>query len=304
MARVAVLLSTYNGEDYLSQQIDSILNQTIVDDITLFIRDDGSTDNTRKILEKYKNSFPNKINIFLGENIGLNFSFFWLIHNVDGFDFYSICDQDDVWLNNKIEIAVEMLKKEDNSIPLLYASSSFLVHNDLIPYGETRKKNREITIYNSLIQNFSPGHSQVFNDKLHELLNCDFNVTNIYVYDSWILNEAILFGKLIFDNNSHTFYRQHDDNQLGSGKSNFQKLLLSKKRINKGHGKKYRQQIEYFNDYNSLKMKDIGAYDYVKKFVSKKNFFTRFAFSMSGRFYRQKKIETFAFYLAYIFGKF
>lgn len=304
METIAVLMSTYNGEQYLKQQIESIVCQTIFSKVHLYIRDDGSSDNTKNIIEGFIKQYPSKITAFYQDNQGVNSSFFWLIKNVNGYSYYSICDQDDIWQNDKLEIAVNSLKNEDSDTPLLYASSSFLVHNDLKVYGETRKQRRPITMYNSLIQNISPGHTQVFNEKLRELFLGLEDISNIYYYDSWTLNVAVLLGKLMFDNNSHTLYRQHANNELGAASSLFQKLKYGVKRVNLGHGHKYMGQIKYFHEVYSKELKEHGYYNHVHKLVSKKNFFSRLFFSLGAKFYRQSRIETFGFYLAYILGKF
>ena len=94
-------MSTYNGEKYLSQQIDSILNQKEID-VHLFIRDDGSYDNTWKLLEEYKQKYE-KINIISAKNVGVGNSFMNLLYSVPNiYDYYAFSDQDDIWEPNKI----------------------------------------------------------------------------------------------------------------------------------------------------------------------------------------------------------
>ena len=96
--QVAVLMSTYNGEKYIRDQIDSILSQIKVN-VTLFIRDDGSTDSTVKIITQYTEKYSN-IKFWVGENIGVGNSFMQLLYSLtDEFDYYAFSDQDDIWLN-------------------------------------------------------------------------------------------------------------------------------------------------------------------------------------------------------------
>ena len=200
--RILVLLSAYNGEKYISAQIESILHQKIEHQVDLLIRDDGSNDDTLNILQEYETKYPDRIKVVEGKNIGYIKSFFWLIQEANGYDYYSLSDQDDVWLDNKLDIAVKYLEQEDSKIPLLYASTSYLVHDDLIPFGTTQKKKREITFYNTIIQNFLPGHEQVMNQALLDELKKPINYAKIYVYDSWITNVAMVKGKIIFNNDS------------------------------------------------------------------------------------------------------
>ena len=124
MKKVQVLLSTYNGEKYLKEQLDSIIAQKGVD-VHILARDDGSKDDTIKILEGYEN-----IDIIKGSNIGVCKSFFELINKSGEYDYYSFADQDDVWDCDKLVIAINKLEK-CNSKPAVYASNTRLVDANL-----------------------------------------------------------------------------------------------------------------------------------------------------------------------------
>ena len=301
---ILVLLSSYNGEKYIKDQIMSILNQEIDCRVDIRIRDDGSNDNTCEIVEELIKEYPERIELIRGENIGYNGSFFDLIKGANGYRYYSISDQDDVWLKNKLQVAKEWLDKEKEDIPLLYASTSYLVYDDMKPYGTTRKKVREFTIYNTIIQNICPGHAQVFNNKLLDLLQVDIDVSKIYVYDSWITNIAMLYGKVLFNNESYTLYRQHQKNQLGYGKGVLGQILSSMKRIKSGEGKKYRIQIGYYIICNQIELKQKGVFTELNKYYTSTGILERMKFVFVGKLFRQKKIESIAFYLANIFGQF
>ena len=100
---VAILMSTYNGERYLREQIDSLLNQTYKD-WKLYIRDDKSTDGTVSIIEGYVRVYPDQI-VYKSDgfgNLGAGCSFMQLLSSIDS-DYYMFCDQDDVWMEDKIE---------------------------------------------------------------------------------------------------------------------------------------------------------------------------------------------------------
>ena len=98
--RVAVLMSTYNGEKYLNEQIDSILSQSGNFELSLLVRDDGSTDETINILNKYQNL--GKLKWYSGKNLGPGKSFIDLLYKTHGYDYYAFSDQDDVWMTGKI----------------------------------------------------------------------------------------------------------------------------------------------------------------------------------------------------------
>lgn len=140
--KIVVLLSSYNGEKYISKQIESILNQLIDCDLTLIIRDDGSTDSTKKIINEYLIKNDNVI-FYEGSNVGYIKSFFSLIMNSGDFDFYALSDQDDIWQSNKLQNAVNQIRKkrQKNDI-ILFGSTSNLVYDDMKPFGVTQKNLR------------------------------------------------------------------------------------------------------------------------------------------------------------------
>ena len=107
---IAILLSTYNGEKYIKEQIESLLDQTIKNWF-LVIRDDGSHDKTVEILKEYSTSYPNKIFIdgSVRENLGAGKSFMHLL-KITHADYYMFCDQDDVWMPDKIERTLAKVK--------------------------------------------------------------------------------------------------------------------------------------------------------------------------------------------------
>ena len=106
MRKIQILMSVYNGEKYLETQIKSILSQDCerknIAKVTLLIRDDGSSDNTHEILNKYSKLYPDSIRWYKGENIGVINSFFDLVEHSDEVDYYAFSDQDDYWLPDKL----------------------------------------------------------------------------------------------------------------------------------------------------------------------------------------------------------
>ena len=106
---IAILMSTYNGGQYLRQQLDSVLRQTVAD-FTLLIRDDGSSDNTLEILGQYTDP---RIRLIAGENLGPSGSFFALLEQARqiGAQYVFFCDQDDIWLDNKLELLLAEIQQ-------------------------------------------------------------------------------------------------------------------------------------------------------------------------------------------------
>lgn len=109
-------MSTYNGKDYLREQIDSILSQDCEEKadvkLKLLIRDDGSKDGTQEILRKYAAKYPDQVSWYQGENIGVIKSFFDLIEKSDEkADYYAFSDQDDYWHKEKLRAGIEKIKE-------------------------------------------------------------------------------------------------------------------------------------------------------------------------------------------------
>lgn len=300
--KIVVLLSTYNGEKYLREQIDSILNQKSSHQINLRVRDDGSNDGTIEILKFYEEKYPERVQVYFRENIGYINSFFELIREAEGYDYYALSDQDDIWREDKLEIAIEACEAEEYDGPLLYGSSSFLVNDKLEIMGETQKNLKGITWDNLLIQNFFPGHTQVFNNALCEILKTEVDCSKIYVHDFWITYMAFLHGKVIFDNESHTYYRQHGTNTVGFGKNSVEWIAERIRRIGHSDNKKIATQIQYFYD-TCAEYMDEELKTKVEEFIqSQSNVWKRISYLLKTNLYRQKSFETILFKILYLLG--
>ena len=300
--RILVMMSAFNGERYIGEQIDSILNQKTEYGITLRIRDDGSTDGTREVIRDCMEKHPGQIEMIEGENIGVNAGFFSLLRGAAGFDYYALSDQDDIWLEDKLQTACDAIDGAGEELPLLYSSVSWLIRDDGRPYGVTRKKTRDFTIYNTIIQNICPGHNQVMNQRLLDLLQVDMDPGRLYVHDAWITNVACLHGRILFDNQPHTLYRQSGSNQMGYGSGQLGRLMASGKRTTRGEGRQYRRQVRHFIDVYRERAKAIRCYDDIHRYAYAETLGQRIAVVRHGRFYRQSRLETLAFYLAYVLG--
>ncbi len=223
--RVAVLMSTYNGEKYLREQMESLFGQEGVD-ITICVRDDGSSDGTVAILREYAEA--NKIILYTGENLGCVQSFRELTRLAPHCDYYAFCDQDDVWLPKKLLNAVEVLEKEDDTIPLLYATSVTVVNEKLeqivknsCGYIDENAPNR---FQNALLNSNLNGCVQVFNNATREAFlrvppNC------MIFHDYSINTIANGLGKMIYSRDSQILYRQHRNNYIGYVSGSFRNLM-------------------------------------------------------------------------------
>lgn len=252
--KIAILLSTYNGENYLVEQIESILSQTY-SDWTLYIRDDGSKDKTLDILLDYQQKFSNII-VFRDNqnNLGPLESFLWLMKNVES-EYYMFCDQDDVWLHNKIELTFsELLKLQKAStegLPLLVFTDLLVTDNKLNVISESMWNFwglDKIMIPEKylLVTTLATGCTMLFNHQA-KMISLKF-VKKALMHDSLIaLSVLSSKGKIMPLKKSLINYRQHNNNVLGAMNVNssfFSRILKLKKM--------YINNYEYFKFVNSI----------------------------------------------------
>ncbi len=237
---IAILLSTYNGEIYLSEQIDSIINQT--NQLwQLYIRDDGSKDKTTSIILEYVNKYPEKVFYKVDEkgNVGVKSSFEILLQHTEA-DYYMFCDQDDVWLPNKVELTLrrmQQIEEEFPSFPLLVHTDlcvvnqhlqeiapSFWEYSDILPHI-IDKEIGYMAIVNSIT-----GCTTMINNKAKEI-SLPFPIQSI-MHDAWIGLCCIKNGKLDYITQATILYRQHSNNAVGAKQIN-KNLLYKLKEIYK-----------------------------------------------------------------------
>lgn len=298
--QIDVLLATYNGEKYLKEQIDSILSQTY-QNIRLLISDDGSTDETRKILKEYQKK-DNRIKIYeQSENLGCIKNFEFLLKQVQS-EVYMLSDQDDIWLPEKIEKTYEKLIQEkadlvfcdlevvDSNIQTMYPS-----------FNQYMKLNRKIKKYNN-------------NRELNYLYNCVTGCTimarkkwmdkilplpsqsKYVLHDHWIALMISLEGKLVYVPEVYIKYRQHDNNEVGTEKISHKFNQLEEVRelfiqVKLGVFGTYVANQEKFP--KDLQKRNRKAYQYFQMLEKKKNF----NFKEWSIFHKLYKTETLLYYI-------
>ncbi|ENM3939733.1 glycosyltransferase family 2 protein [Vibrio paracholerae] len=221
--KVAVLMSTYNGSVFLKEQLQSLIAQTF-SNFTVYVRDDGSSDDTLNLLASFKGLDLRIVRDDAG-NVGPASSFLRLLAAVEA-DYYFFCDQDDVWFNDKIERAISHIDSLalDGTIPVLYHSDLTLVDSKLNIIGDSfhqydNVKPENFMQNNSLlIQNCVVGCTSALNRKLRDLAidNIQGMYVNITMHDWWVALFAKYFGAIIYDARSTIYYRQHQFNVSGS----------------------------------------------------------------------------------------
>ena len=230
MKTVCILMSTYNGEKYLEEQLQSLLMQKNVN-VRILIRDDGSSDKTVEIIRSYMQEYKN-IMLVLGKRIGPAKSFMTLLKISPEADYYAFCDQDDFWEEHKLINAVQKIEEEesdDNKTPVMYYSNLKVVDSSLNFIRLAHKKSMQKTSpYNALIDNDVTGCTVVLNNSLRNVLNAK-EPGEITMHDAWCNIVCSFFGKEVYDDRAFILYRQHEDNAIGMGKrQNILKSITSK----------------------------------------------------------------------------
>jgi glycosyltransferase involved in cell wall biosynthesis len=300
---IQIFLSTYNGEKYLRQQLDSFVALSDFDRIKVLVRDDGSTDGTREILKEYEEKHG--FEIILGENIGLNASMHELVLASDPeCRFFAFSDQDDVWLENKICRAVEHLAPfAESDIPVLYAASSTLVDNEMNVLGHTAIPKRPPSFYNAMVENVCVGHTQVCNKKTVELLKTCHS-KDVLVMDYWVYTLVSATGRIIYDPVYTTLYRQHGNNVIGYSASKWQNFKMRLARLSTRRSELNTKQLAAFLDLYGDKIPYDARHE-GRRFIEKqRNFFTRLGYIFTTKAYRQKRLECFIFRMMYLFGRY
>ena len=238
MPKVAIMMATYNGARFVEEQIESIIAQTFRE-WTLYIRDDGSTDDTLRIIERYARDYEGKIVVIddpsiVGGSSKANFAGIhaWVTEN-DPSDYYMFSDQDDVWLSNKVEITLKkMIEVERRGhCPVLVHTDLQVVDENLDVLGESffryRALNPDFTdLPHLLIQNNVTGCTMCWNKELNALL--DLTSKNVAMHDWWITLAASVFGSISYVPQATILYRQHGSNVVGATRVNTLGFILKR----------------------------------------------------------------------------
>ena len=225
---IAILMATYNGEKYLSEQIDSIINQSF-EDYMIYIHDDGSMDETPRIIQNYKDKYPDKIQVIEGTRTGSSKdNFFYLLDKVDS-DYYMFSDQDDVWLKDKIEKSYKKIKELENSKgkrPVAVFTDMKVVDEGLNVIAESFEDYNKLDPYHTefnrlVVQNAAAGCTMIFNRAAAIEARKHRQVKQqeaVLMHDWWIILVAASMGQVAYIDEPLSLYRQHSDNSVGAVK--------------------------------------------------------------------------------------
>lgn len=238
---IAVLMSTYNGELYVKEQLQSLLDQNVSVDFNIYVRDDGSSDSTWRIVSEMA-QIDHRIILCQDtvEHRGCKDSFIWLLENIIA-DYYMFCDQDDIWLPEKIELSYREIKKMD-SVPGLVCTDLRVVNNALETiYNSMWKSNHTDKIISDIrnlqIASMYTGCTMIFNNKTRNQIIKNKSLP--VLHDQIAALSVYKIGGVIRPINTQSIlYRQHNNNVLGtnvSGNLALSKILNIKKTISQNY---------------------------------------------------------------------
>lgn len=301
--RIQILLSTYNGEKYLREQLDSYLAQKNYGEVKVLIRDDGSTDGTPDILRKYEKAEGFKV--LYGSNVGINASYTELLQRSDpNCEYFSFSDQDDVWLPDKLSTAVKAIASCPNQkIPILCASRSQVTDEALEPIGASILPVRGLSFYNAMVQNVCPGHTQVFNRKLRDQL-LQGDISHAHVLDWWVYLVASGLGRVVFLEEHTVLHRQHKGNAVGYQLDILRLFFTRLKRVRSDEAAQITCQLEGFlSDYGEI-LPEVCRLEVERFLNSQDHFHERVRYAFGGKCFRQTRYETLLVRCLYAVGKY
>lgn len=219
----AILLATHNGERYLGEQLDSLVRQSC-SDFVCYIHDDVSSDNTIRIIRDYCALYP-RMFVYLGSSKcgGAKENFIYLLNHVKARHFM-FCDQDDYWLENKMERSLNELKlleeQYGSSVPLCVYADAIITDANLNTvsrsyFQKSRKDAKANSLTDLLKVNVAVGCTMAFNRALRDEAVKIQNLDNIFMHDWWCVLLCALLGKMRCIPEPLSMYRQHGDNTVG-----------------------------------------------------------------------------------------
>ncbi len=296
---VDVLMCTYNGERFLPEQLDSLADQADVD-IHLHVSDDGSSDQTDAVLERYR---PRLKQLYRrrgpGQGATVNFLTLATDNSLKG-ELFAFADQDDVWEPDKLSRAAQMLAAHRDQ-PALYCSHSKIIdeHGNLIGHSKAHRKPPSLS--NAMVQNIASGHTMVFNRKAQQLL-VQAGVVDVRFHDWWLYLLVMFAGGVtVHDHQARVRYRQHASNEFGAHSSLLNQLGRAFMLMNGEYGRwvQLHQQALSGLDGQVPQERLFGLMETIRK----GGVVARVRAMREGGFHRQTRNEQIALWLSVILGR-
>ncbi|MFF7106807.1 glycosyltransferase family 2 protein [Pseudomonas sichuanensis] len=224
---VAILMCTYNGEKFLQPQLDSIARQSHTN-WSLFISDDGSSDRTHSLLSSFQQSQgAGRVNLLAGAGQGFVHNFLSLTCRVNAAaDFFAWSDQDDIWCEDKLKVAVAWLSSIPRTTPALYCGRTQVVGEDCTSRSLSPRFFFTPHFRNALVQCIAGGNTMVFNSAARALIIEAGYQIKVPSHDWWCYQLISAAGGVVrYDPVPRLLYRQHGGNVIGSSMGMRSRLL-------------------------------------------------------------------------------
>ena len=255
---IAILLATYNVKQYLCEQIESLLRQTSKD-WTLYIHDDGSTDGTSELLHDYALRYQNIVVLDYESQHGAKDNFLSLLQRVDA-EYYMFCDQDDVWIPEKVALSINEIKLQEKA----YANTPLIVYTDLhVADAQLNITHpsfwKEICLHPEFVTSFDEIAASTAATGCAMILNSLAKAVTIIpapkatMHDAWITACVLSKGGRICPLHRQTvYYRQHGDNCVGAEDLNHLSLTYRIKNLRE-------MQLKNWRNYQMLRSLGYGS---------------------------------------------
>lgn len=288
--KIQVLLSTYNGTKFISQQLESILSQSCQPTL-ISIRDDASSDKTYELVTEYVAAHSN-IKAVRGERLGPAGSFLELLRGADSdCDYFAFADQDDVWMPAKLENALSMLVPHSSSEPLLYCSRLEYVDAQLEHRGYS-KTPTQVGFANALVENVAIGCTVVLNREARRII-IERLPARALMHDWWCYLVISAFGRVIYDERFGLKYRLHGSNAIGAPTNVVQQITHRLVRFLKHDGalKLTDQALSFFQCFGALlNQRELNI---LRRFLAVRGkLWSRLIYSAQMDVWRQSRLDT------------
>ena len=245
--KIVVLLATYNGAAFLTQQIESLIQQT-TKIFRIIVRDDGSNDETLLILHRYEKDFPLLFEVHSGAQLGFVGNFLELVKRTpDDTGVAFFCDQDDVWFPNKITLTLEKMTSER---PVAVFTRCLVTDSELNATGSS-PLHRDFSFGRAVCENIITGCTLAINSQvLGFLRSSHLRSADILAHDWWVFLVASGLGEVRFVEHFTMHYRQHSLNSLGAGSKGLKEILRRVSQFKQGRWEQKRPwvMLEHFQE--------------------------------------------------------
>lgn len=302
---VAILLCTLNGARFLAEQLDSLEAQTHQNWVVI-ASDDGSIDQTLEILQQYQAKWPDgKLTIRSGPQKGFCHNFLSLVCDPEiKANYYAFCDQDDVWLPEKLYLALNnIIFNQDSELPYLYCGRTNYVNKNLKPCGVSPLFVFPPSFRNALVQSIAGGNTMVFNQAA-KLLITKVGVVDVPSHDWWLYQVITgVDGLVFYDKVPQLLYRQHEFALVG-GNNSFPAKMERIWMLLQGRFQRWNtQNIEALKQVNHLLMKNNQEILRLFETLKGARLKDRFRLIEVCGLYRQTRRGTFSLFLAILIKK-